>query len=536
MQTLRHKQSYMDSLPTELVDIILQYVAVLSLPNPRKTKTETIFPYNAASVCTRWLAILKSNPELWEDVVIDVANNPAPFLDTLTLLGDSAEDIIEVKVFSSAKISPGLHEDDANRKRCENVRAKTVFENLEPSLARCWSISFDLIYQSSLPSAVQFLAHSLPQLRFLSLECQIYDLDDDTNDIEVDCYTQLEANQASPSRPSFPLKTSYPSLHKLNLTGFAFMELCRLAAITDFTECLTSSNSLRQLSVTHFKFLEPDSKIYTGSRSFGTFIKYLSEMNSHYSITLTGLSLGSAPTKHYEGTQKSKISSPIIELDSVSCDFIKTFFAHVVLPDNGTNTHIAFQRCDIIPSSVRMSEIYPSCLELVSIPFAPYYPTYNNLHHAISGFHSRQLLIEDCEGVTDELFNWLSSNPKKLRAPAYRMYSLGLKDCPGFSVKALRGFISARVERRPWNRRKFWQRFADDELFEDVPLSHISVEGKGPLLPSAETDWLLDLEEPHTTNELPDVKWDVTGHDVIGKDYYAHFDSARGLHNYVPNT
>ena len=104
------KQSYMGGLPTELVDIILQYVAALSLPNRSFIEPQTLFPNNATSFCTRWLSILKSYPLWWDDVVIDVANDPAPFLDTLTLLNTVSGYPTSVNVFSSTKGSPGTCE------------------------------------------------------------------------------------------------------------------------------------------------------------------------------------------------------------------------------------------------------------------------------------------------------------------------------------------------------------------------------------------------------------------------------------------
>ncbi len=124
-----------------------------------------------------------------------------------------SEHPISVNVFSSAKNSPGTRGNDATGEQRENNRAKTVSDSLEPSLAYCWSISLDrLVYQFSLPSLVQILAQRLPELTWLILGCHIYDLDDETNDIEVDCYLQLRAGRVPSFQPSFLMKTSYPAL------------------------------------------------------------------------------------------------------------------------------------------------------------------------------------------------------------------------------------------------------------------------------------------------------------------------------------
>ncbi len=81
-------------LPIELLDIIFQNVAnpcqgdyrspryLLELPD---IPYLNMFPLNVAGVCTLWIRIIKSRPWLWQRVLINVASNPAPFLDTLDL-------------------------------------------------------------------------------------------------------------------------------------------------------------------------------------------------------------------------------------------------------------------------------------------------------------------------------------------------------------------------------------------------------------------------------------------------------------------
>ena len=47
-------------------------------------RTESLFPFNAASVWKLWHNILVGIPECWTRVVFDVASDPVPFLDAFS--------------------------------------------------------------------------------------------------------------------------------------------------------------------------------------------------------------------------------------------------------------------------------------------------------------------------------------------------------------------------------------------------------------------------------------------------------------------
>ena len=139
------------NLPTELLDNIFQYVEAPGFRSPGVWDTSelpsfpdhTLFPLNVATVCTLWQKILKSAPRYWQRIVIDVAADPAPFLDTLDLFEDKFGTPLDLIVFSS---NPSID------KHLEYSRVHLVFDHLEPAIERYATITFQLVYESALPS------------------------------------------------------------------------------------------------------------------------------------------------------------------------------------------------------------------------------------------------------------------------------------------------------------------------------------------------------------------------------------------------
>ena len=78
-------------------------------------------------------------------------------------------------------------------------------------MKRCASITFDLIFQSSLPCATSILARSLPYLEKLILKCLKHDMDvndESTNEIDID---------------HDKLGVEIPLLKEISLPGYPFM-------------------------------------------------------------------------------------------------------------------------------------------------------------------------------------------------------------------------------------------------------------------------------------------------------------------------
>ena len=132
-------------LPNELLDIIFQYVDDVEC-NKRKlyrapalpySPSRALFPFNVATVCPLWLNILKYRIAYWHCVVIDVADDPTLFLETLTYHERMPETHLGVFVFSS---SPDISKD------IESERARVIYAALAPCIARYSGIALQLVY------------------------------------------------------------------------------------------------------------------------------------------------------------------------------------------------------------------------------------------------------------------------------------------------------------------------------------------------------------------------------------------------------
>ena len=109
----------------------------------RDLRSESLFPFNAASVCKLWRDILARMPECWTRVVFDVVSDPGPFLDAFSWSRNLEK--IEVAIFNSSEYAEDV--DEALKKK----RISAIAQALQPHVHRCTSISFDIVYSSSLP-------------------------------------------------------------------------------------------------------------------------------------------------------------------------------------------------------------------------------------------------------------------------------------------------------------------------------------------------------------------------------------------------
>ena len=122
----------------------------------RDPRSESLFPFNAASVCKLWHDILAGMPECWTRVVFDVVSDPGPFLDAFSWSRNLEK--IEVAIFNSSDYAEDVDE------AVENKRILAITRALQPHVHRCRSISFDIIYSSSLPPPNIFFLRGAPNL------------------------------------------------------------------------------------------------------------------------------------------------------------------------------------------------------------------------------------------------------------------------------------------------------------------------------------------------------------------------------------
>ncbi len=491
MSNHRHKGDYINRLPTEILDLILQDVAAVSASaDESQPLNRALFPFNVASVCYRWLAILKLKPQYWRRIIIDIADDPTPFLDTFALFNQYWEmGCLHVIIFSSEKSrSFASHDSDSHgifRKR-ENARAKTVFERLKPYLACFKSISFHLVFQSSLPSATIFFTLQLPLLVNLILDCQYYDINAEDSIIKID-------------KPPHPPKADFPSLRILSLTGRALVELYQLGS--SWWHQFKSSVIISQLSITHFKFSKPNG-MCRRNLTLIPFMGLLFEGDRFYdAIILSDLSLSYHPTTTLR--TKFNFEPQYCTFDNLSHDFLMAFFSCTYIPDTENNIDITFRRCSI-PSNGPVNK-HNGCiiLKLENIPFqastsyspnaALHLSSDNSLYNAISMFHTlTDLELINCNGVTDEFFEWLSLSREENMINGPTLGRLYLVDCTGYTRQGLCSFICKRATK---DTAEGWP-----VNFEELEISGIS-----PLL-DHDVAWLL------TQNKTDNFSvWSVNG-------------------------
>ena len=494
MLSHRHKEDldYINRLPTEILDLIFQDVAAVSAKVDESQPNRAIFPFNVASVCYRWLAILKSRPQFWRYIIIDVADDPAPFLDTFALSSQYWDmQYLHVIVFSSEKShSFGSHH--IPRKR-ENLRMKTVFEHLEPFLACFERISFHLVFQSSLPSAAKFFTLQLPLLIYLTLDCQIYDINAEGSIIKI-------------NKPPHPPKVDFPSLRILSLTGYALVELYQLGSA--WWRQFKLSACISELSITHLEFSESTGGCEE-NLTLIPFMGLLFEGKRFYDeILLSDLSLSYHPATTLH--TKFNFAPQHCTFDNVSRDFLMDFFSCISIlnTEDLDDIDITFRRCSI-PDIRPINEHHNLVeLKLENIPFqaSTFYspdlalpPSDDSLCNAISIFlNVTDLELKNCNGVTDKFFEWLSGEEDK--AIGASLQRLLLHDCTGYTRQGLYSFVCKR---------------ANIELTDSLPaFDELEISGISPLL-EHDVAWLLEQNE---TDGF--LEWSVNGDDLIGWSRY----------------
>ena len=465
--------SKINRLPIELLALIFADVRQSERVGPRRS----CFPFNVASTCPFWMEILKSNPANWQSIVIDIADDPTPFLDTFSKFKGGP---IEAMIFSSIKAETAAFlstESQYTQTSCENTRVQVIFLVLEPFITRCDYITFDLLYQSSLPSAAHILGRHLPHLCGLQLECAIYDLDD-SPDSAIDLKVKIP-----PPGPAIQI----PSLEEISLTGHYFMELQKLPR--NWLRKIGGEQRLA-LSINQFLLQKEDIGIHFGSRSFHRFLAAIEVLNCG-ELTLSNLAFNYHPRL---GRKKYTFGGEILKFDNVSPDFLAAFFSSVNLDPDADMRRIEIVRCSIpfIAQRIELDPVY-SDLILVDIPFYKassrpssrnsYHISENSLYNAIELFSFTHLSIIGCEGVEDDFFEWLCGEDDHL--PARDLKDLSIENCPRFTSGALRNFLDARETM-------------------GKPLAFVEVRGNSPMMSKDDAAWFLDLDETTTR-----VIWNV---------------------------
>lgn len=492
--TMVHIQKF----PTEVLDLIFQQMIPSDAGSSRmylSSPSRGLFPFNTASVCARWHNILKSRPDFWQLVAIDLADDPNPFLDTFTLFHKEGASI-EVVIFSSGteKIPESDDNDgDNERKALENSRACLVYDHLEPALPRCRSISFYLIYQSSLPHSAEIIRHPLPHLTDLSLLCTVHDLD--------------ESQVAVEGEPTLPTDDpTTPHLAKLTLTGYSFMEI--LQVYRENLWQVAPDTNLR-LSITHFKFRKSNFNDPDGTRSFSAFLFGISCLEYIIDeLSLSDLSIDYRPLT--DCLYDCSLSAACLKFDNVSSDFITSFLSAMELSDDHF-LFVEFKNCSIPRLGKRFFTSGNNItLNMENIPYhksSPHpltgqtRPCDESISNAIEAFNPTFLRMRRCDGVCDDLFYWFIAD-KYTKTVASQLLSLEIVDCRGFTSRALCTFIQ--------DRHKIYNKFRQRDGSSAHPFPSLEVSGRSPMLARDDEKLLLDMYCQNNSGTAPSrVMWRV---------------------------
>lgn len=466
------RKSTIGELPVELLTIIFDHLADVCGPSVSPEDYRTSFPFNIANVCLRWQDISLHKRDYWVRILIDLSRDPTPFLKAFDLINPESHKskIIDVVIFTTS-----TRQRSSSEKALENFRSAAVYSRLEESaIAYCRTITFDLVSQSSLPSAARILSHELPHLSELFLLCTEHDCDSEDTTLDT------ERREVTP-----PSRNNLPALKQLDLTGYSFMRICCLGR--HFLEDLSSG--MFQLFITHFKFYEEASTHTT--RSLTSFIAALDLMSSKSPIHILALF---DITFNHETSQTVEtdyaLSARRLSFDSVSSEFIDKFFYYSLFRFDCMDT-LSFQSC-----RVPFMRIY-GChsrlrIELVDIlPLTPicnalsttYRAQDDSLMNVMMSFSHQEVALVQCKGVTDTFLRRLSRIESSGCVAPYLRY-LRIHDCIGFTASGIHSLVSARSR---LNR--------EVGHFVCVPLWEVAISGTGPSLSDEEATKFADLRE-----------------------------------------
>ncbi|KAF8956829.1 hypothetical protein BDZ97DRAFT_2079566 [Flammula alnicola] len=410
----------------------------------------SLFPYNVTWVCKMWRDILICVPAYWSRIIFDVADDPSPMLDAFLW---SKALRISVFVFSSVDDAP---EDE------ENCRTNSIISSLRPHIERCTSIVFDVQYASSLPSPTMIFTRKAIRLEELVLACSVDDLSYD-----------LDNRRTTEMTTTTTAETNFPALHKLSLTGHAFMELQTLGR--DWTSRLKAHPHCLAVYVSHFQFHKERAGVDNGN-TFTNFMDLLTPIHQISSICLKNLSMAYRPRRR-KLESRYNLNTSALYFDDVSSDFLAEFFRVV----EGMPECVRLSHCSIPP-------ITPSrpldCwfLVLENIPGSTSSAIDDDsFYNILSAWSGSELTVLSCASFDDELLEWLVQQQDG-DFPADKLMTLGVRDCPNFTADAMRRLVEMRSDK---------SKVKPDIVGGRTVLRELWVDGEGPTLQDEHTEWFI---------------------------------------------
>ena len=392
----------------------------------RDPRSESLFPFNAASVCKLWHNILAGIPECWTRVVFDVASDPGPFLNVFSWSRNLEK--IEVAIFNSSEDADYVDE------LLENKRISAIAQVLQCHVHRCGSISIDTIYSSSLPPPNIFFLRDAPNLYELLLEYRI----DNFNASTHPSHPTLDEEQ-----PTFATSFPLAELCTFLIPAFWLIDMVLFTPDAEWLNQLDSSS----MDITIAKFEFPKN----GRYSLTNFLSCLCQLKEPRSISLQELTLSYEYSSHNlvsrdHSNLAHTISSGDIHFISTSKDFISHLYS---VANVFSDEILTFVDCEIpnISHLLNARNLY-----LEDIPDDQGL----SLRNVLAAWEGSKLTIHSCSSFDDTLLSWLRSEGEYIHLdsegneillkmfPARCLTSLDVHDCVDFTTRALVGAVFQR--------------------------------------------------------------------------------------------
>ncbi|KDR70778.1 hypothetical protein GALMADRAFT_144273 [Galerina marginata CBS 339.88] len=456
------------------------------------TRSGTLFPFNVSRVCKLWHDILARIPECWTRVVFDLVSYPDLFLDAFTWSRNLEN--IEVVVFSSSEYTADVDEEREKR------RVSAIAQALQPHVHRCQSITFDIIYSSSLPPPSVFFLQDAPNLQQLILECRVDNFD-------------LTSHVPSPNLEGvrLPFATSFTKLWKLSLPGFWLIDMPLSTPDSEWLNKLDSSKM--DVAIANFEFPQ------TGQYSLTNFLHCLCQLKEPNSISFQSLSLsygycGDNFNSLHSANLTYAISSNI-HFTTVSEGFLAHLYS---IADIVSDEILSFEDC-AIPNISHLQYVRYIHLENIVDDQG------QSLRNILAAWEGTSLSIQSCSSFDDTFLSWLSSVQEYIRIdtegnrvlikafPAENLTSLRITDCVNFTAPALMEVVKSRSD----SHLELEESGLDRPPYTS-PRDSLSVTGRGPpfTLGNVSLDWLYKKSDYikvnwHTENDEEEEQWYANG-------------------------
>lgn len=406
------------------------------------------FPNALASVSSQWREIMSLVPAFWSDLVIVVdASQGAINLHDIELAfactGSHNVDVFVTRQPSSP-ILPAYEE--------KELLAPLIYF-LSERIDRCRSFSFYATHSSALPLIGRDIHGNLPRITILQLGCDV----DDGGDILTDDQWQ---------------ESHFPNLFQLIINGH---NVCNTTHNhRDFLETLPS---LRMLGVERLALL-PE-----GIRNTISLHEFLS--------LLDGLSIDHLMLHDIHPPYEEDRSSPLFHSLWIGGTIILDNIVEGVVLEMLRTTHFSTFDLSVRHSRFDAREYYGTIywLTLSEIPISA------NLATTLHVSSISVLVLEECPGFDDNVLRILggkrdlyegtpeeeASDNNGEEDELHSLLKLSLKDCPNFTVAALKGMVEMRSLRY------------NNDFSNISTIKEISVVGRGPSLLPEDFLWFCTM-------------------------------------------